>query len=386
MCLGFSTDLGQEEIEAPLHFSQLGCIVHLQRRSLRVKHLILSYSPRRRLSAAFVGFLFVLMSSSCKDTGPVGSPAANDEKTLGSLTKANGHPFYTMKFYGDYGFAEQVGLATVQSLARDNSLIHADSAWGCTCFVAYGTSGNPQFGRNFDWHDCIPLLLFTHPPTGYASVSMVDLEYLGYTRNNLPDGGTDKAALLRTPLYPFDGMNEKGVTVGMMAVPTARAPYDPKQISLGELGTIRLILDFAATTDDAIALLGRYNLRMEDPPVHYLIADAAGHSAVIEYVNGAMIVLKNTEPWHVSTNFIIAGSGAPTVSPCWRYNTAYSELTAVNGRMTCDAALALLGRVSQTTTIWSVVYELGNGTVHVATDRTYDGSLRFVLKENLPTE
>jgi predicted choloylglycine hydrolase len=215
---------------------------------------------------------------------------------------------------------------------------------------------------------------------------MVDLEYLGYTRSNLPDGGGDKEALLRTPLYPFDGMNEKGLTVGMMAVPAARAPYDPAKLSLGELGTIRLILDFAATTDEAIALLGRYNLRMEDPPIHYLIADAAGHSAAIEYINGTMSVLKNTEPWHVSTNFIITGSGAPAVSPCWRYNTAYSTLTSAGGKISPAAALTLLGAVSQTSTIWSVVYEMASGTIHVATDRTYGGALTFVLKENLPAE
>jgi hypothetical protein len=259
-----------------------------------------------------------------------------------------------------------------------------DSAWGCTCFVAYGNPANPQFGRNFDWHDCIPLLLFTNPPNGYASVSIVDLEYLGYNRANLPDGGGDKTALFEAPWYPFDGMNEKGVTVGMMAVPTAQAPYDPKKISLGELGTIRLILDFASSTDEAIALLGQYNHRVEDPPVHYLIADAGGHSAVIEYVNGTMSVLKNSEPWHVSTNFIITGSAAPATSPCWRYNTAYSELRTCNGVITSEGALGLLSRVSQTSTIWSVVYGMSSGTVLVATQRGYVGALTFSLVDNLP--
>jgi len=260
----------------------------------------------------------------------------------------------------------------------------ADSAWGCTCFVAYGNPADPQFGRNFDWRYCIPLLLFTNPPHGYASVSIVDLEYLGYNSTNLPDGGGDKSALLQVPWYPFDGMNEKGVTVGMMAVPTAQAPYDPKKVTLGELGTIRLLLDFAATTDEAIALLGQYNHRVEDPPVHYLIADAGGHSAVIEYVNGTMSVLKNSEPWHVSTNFIITGSGAPANAPCWRYNTAYSELRTCNGVLTNDGALTLLSKVSQSSTMWSVVYGMSAGTVLVATRRGYAGALKFNLGDNLP--
>ena len=34
------------------------------------------------------------------------------------------------------------------------------------------------YGRNFDWQYSPALLLFTNPPDGYASVSMVDIEYL----------------------------------------------------------------------------------------------------------------------------------------------------------------------------------------------------------------
>ena len=35
------------------------------------------------------------------------------------------------------------------------------------------------YGRNFDWEFSPALLLFTDPPDGYASVSMVDLTFLG---------------------------------------------------------------------------------------------------------------------------------------------------------------------------------------------------------------
>jgi hypothetical protein len=351
-------------------------------------------------------FLILLIPGSCKDAGPVTSSGMDREKTLASLAKANDHPFYTMRFYGDYGFAERVGLSVSQSTSSSDAfsplrlprssqpgfgvtsptqpIRRNDSAWGCTCFVAHGDPADPQFGRNFDWRDCIPLLLFTDPPNGYASVCIVDLEYLGFNRANLPDGGGDKSALLQTPWYPFDGMNEKGVTVGMMAVPSAQAPYDPTKVTLGELGVIRLVLDFAATTDEAIALLREYNLRVENPPVHYLIADAGGHSAVIEYVNGTMNVLKNDEPWHVSTNFIITGSGAPANAPCWRYNTAYNELRTADGVMTSDRALSLLSKVSQTNTIWSVVYGMKSGTVLVTTDKKFAAPLTFSMSKNLP--
>ncbi len=42
-------------------------------------------------------------------------------------------------------------------------------------------------GRNFDWNDHRSLLLFTDPPRRYASVSLVDISYLGYSKNDAPD-------------------------------------------------------------------------------------------------------------------------------------------------------------------------------------------------------
>lgn len=105
---------------------------------------------------------------------------------------------------------------------------------------------------------------------------------------------------------------------------------------------------------------------------------------MIEYINGSMSVLKNGEPWHVSTNFIITGSAAPANSPCWRYNTAHSELRICNGVLTSEGALGLLSKVSQPSTIWSVVYGMSSGNVLVATDRGYAGALKFSLGDNLP--
>ena len=43
-------------------------------------------------------------------------------------------------------------------------------------------------GRNFDWGLHSALVLFTDPPVpgAYASVSMVDISYLGYDPNHSP--------------------------------------------------------------------------------------------------------------------------------------------------------------------------------------------------------
>ena len=50
---------------------------------------------------------------------------------------------------------------------------------------------------------------------------------------------------------------------------------------------IRLLLDRAADVDEAVALLGQYDMNSSIGSAHHLsIADASGRSVVVEYVNG----------------------------------------------------------------------------------------------------
>jgi choloylglycine hydrolase len=57
------------------------------------------------------------------------------------------------------------------------------------------------------------------------------------------------------PNFSLDGMNERGVAIGLMAIPTARSLYDPSKITIGELRVIRLILDYAAIVQEAVRLI-----------------------------------------------------------------------------------------------------------------------------------
>ena len=306
-----------------------------------------------------------------------------DSLTLSSLTKVENYPFYTMTYYGDYGFSNDVKPGDKTFSSATKKARFSEKPFGCTCFAAMADKNATILGRNFDWYDHIPLLLFTDPPDGFASVSMVDLEYFGFTRNNLPDKAQNNRRLLDTPWLPFDGMNEMGVAIGMMAIPHAESPSDPKKKTIGEIEVIRLVLDYANSTEHAIELIKKYNVRMETPPIHYLIADLAGHSAIIEFVNDGMIVMRNSEPWQVSTNFIIHDSGAPENISCWRYNKVYNKLKESTGKVNKKEAMNLLQSVAQSNTIWSMVYQVNDGKVTVVVGRNYDNIKSFELKTNL---
>jgi hypothetical protein len=331
--------------------------------------------------------LWSLLAVFCfRCTNQSSDPAANDDetKTLQSLVKIDDYPLYVMNYYGGYGFGAYLKSGDAGESNSNYAAPDTGIRWGCTCFAAMKSGGNFVFGRNFDWYHRPSLLLFTNPPDAYASVSMVDLYYLGYRDSTPLTSMSDRHALLSAPSCPFDGLNEKGVAIGMMALPEAQAPFNPRNKSLNSLQVIRLVLDYAKNTEEAIGLIQKYNVQMDGgPPIHYLIADVSGKSAVAEFVSGRMEVIRNLEPWQVSTNFTIYGSAAltsPLDAPCWRYRTVYKALSESGGRISQEGAVDLLNSSSQATTIWSIAYGMSTGDISVAVGRKYSEVKKYRLQ------
>jgi hypothetical protein len=323
----------------------------------------------------------VIQVSSCdfKSNPAVYSDDYLKNLTLSSLARINDYPLFVMTYHGDYGFDQYLKTGKRDPL---NIIPPANNKWGCTCFSALGKENGRLLGRNFDWlPGTMPLLLFTDPPNGFASVSLVDLNYFGYTRENPPDLQENRINLLDTPWLPFDGINEKGVAIGMMAVPHGESPYDPDRMTLGEIEMIRLVLDYAKTVDHAISLIEKYNIRMEAPPIHYLIADITGSSAIIEFLDGEMKVIHNTGAWQVSTNFILSEFDDPEQAGCWRFRTASANLEAVQGSIIESAAMEILEKVSQSNTIWSVVYNMNSGNISIATGCDFSKIIHYDLQD-----
>ncbi|MBN2149635.1 MAG: linear amide C-N hydrolase [Anaerolineales bacterium] len=337
------------------------------------------------LILASATFLIGLVIPGCAAAPPTAQTTLSPEQqTLASLELVDDFPLYVMHYYGDYGFESLLGQGATSAEGQNRNAI--DLRWSCSCFAAMDEEGKPLLGRNFDWyHDHPALLLFTDPPAAYASVSMVDLSYLGFSADTIKSG--DRSALLQAPYLPFDGMNEYGLAVGMMAVDRAEGGQDSQKLTLGTLEIIRLMLDYARNVDEALALLDGYNVDFEGgPPVHYLIADAAGESALVEYLDHEIVVTRSAQTWQVATNFIFADEQpAGADSSCWRYNKAYDVLEQHAGVLSAPKAMDLLEQVSQSgdfPTIWSLVYHLQTGEIEVVIDRQYHQVYDFTLEMN----
>ena len=346
-------------------------------------------------------------SVATETTGGAGLLADDETATLGSLKRVDDYPLYTMQYVGAYRRASaplELSIRPAHQEQDDNdrseelspvtrhpsaSLRTGSSPvtlpWGCSLFAAFADTGNMLYGRNFDWDYSPALLLFTSPPNGYASVSMVDIAFLGF------DGARAKAiadlplaerrALLNATTLPFDGMNERGLVVGMAAVPPGDMRRDPSKRTIGSLGVIRAILDRASSVDEAVSIFQGYNIDFTGgPPIHYLIADRAGRAVLVEFYRGEMVVMPNTTAWHLATNFLRASVGESAQGACWRYDALSARLAETRGRLATQDALALLARVAQPGTQWSIVYGISTCEIVVTMGRQYDNVHKFDLK------
>ena len=299
--------------------------------------------------------LILLLFNSCQvgKLQPDSAPATASETgglspdqiaTLNSLERVDEYPLYVMHYQGEYS-----------SGVSNFPFKDTGAAWACSLFAAMGDEDQKLYGRNFDWRFSPALLLFTDPPDGYASVSMVDIAYLGFDNKaeNLAELPLAKRqALLQAPYLPFDGMNEYGLAIGMAAVPESKMPHDANKPDIDSLAVIREILDHARTVDEAVAIFGKYNIDWGGgPALHYLIADnggdgnRSGESVLVEFSDGKMVVLPNDNPWHLATNHLrvnAQGDGG-----CDRYAKIRQQLTDSGGKITASRSNAApVGRIS----------------------------------------
>jgi hypothetical protein len=294
-------------------------------------------------------------------------------ETLSSLEMVDGYPLYVMRYSGGYG---QIASIRREYVLQVNSL-ETGYSWACTMFAALADKDNRLFGRNFDWEYSPALLLFTDPPGGYASVSIVDIAYLGFAGSRatgldeLPL--TELITLLDAPWLPFDGMNEHGLVVGMAAVPPGDMPQDAAKQTLDSLEIIRKILDEARDVDEALEIMDSYNIAWAGgPALHYLIADRSGRAVLVEFYAGEMHVTPNDTPWHLATNFLCAAVEGSLAGNCWRYDRVLQEMETTGGYLRVDEVITLLSEVSQANTQWSVVYGINTGSVEIVIGQNYD--------------
>lgn len=222
-----------------------------------------------------------------------------------------------VRFDGDDGFAAflQSGGADSDSgvvsylmenlLSGETDLRFSGLPFGCSTVSVEGEDGERLFGRNFDWYNCNALIVESHPEQGYASLSTVNTDFISQSVGTLGSFFLKDEVLTLASLYaPLDGMNETGLCVSVnMIEDSDTIDQDTGKPGLTTTTAVRMLLNEAATVDEAVALLESYDLHASfGYMVHLALADAEGKSAVVEYVNNEMVVTDTP----IVTNFYIA--------------------------------------------------------------------------------
>lgn len=155
--------------------------------------------------------------------------------------------------------------------------------FACSAFVAVDAEGRVRTGRNYDFKDeTSALLVRNHPRGGYASIGFAALNNLG---DNTPlDSVGGRAAALMGPFAQLDGVNECGVSIAVLTLDSKPCDQDTQRPVINTSLVIRLVLDRAATTQEAVDLLSAYDMHaMAGRDYHFFINDAAGDARVVEW-------------------------------------------------------------------------------------------------------
>ena len=89
--------------------------------------------------------------------------------------------------------------------------------------------------------------------------------------------------------FVFGGMNEAGLVIGSMELLNSEFPKPDERVPL-TLGTwAQYVLDTCGNVQEAIRLDSKVRIEDSAPPSHFLIADADGNCAALEWLDGKFV-------------------------------------------------------------------------------------------------
>lgn len=342
-----------------------------------------------------------------KETGKDGQSAKNTEtngtdQAVTGITPTNEiveleKGFSVVRYDGDYGFDqflsgggassdEEVIHFLSENLLSGMDLGFFGNIFGCSTVAVKDADGKALFGRNFDWEHCEAMVVLSHPESGYASLSTVNVDFIS-------QGGLAGMALKQddiktmAALYaPLDGMNEKGLAVSVnMIQDSASIHQDTEKPDITTTTAIRLLLDRAATVEEALKLLGEYDMHASmGMMVHFALADTTGRSVAVEYVDDEMVVTETP----VLTNFYLTEGekhGIGTEQSHTRYDMLMERLEqkeTMNEEDVRDALSSVSkGNFGEfESTEWSIVFNQTEGKATYYHRENYNDGYVFTIE------
>lgn len=327
--------------------------------------------------------------------------------------------FYLDKFVEQGGVKSDAELIAFITSNITKGLIPMSiesSEIACSSFTAKSEDGDFLFGRNYDFSKTNVCIVRTEGGKGrHETISTADLQFVDMDVDKDVEGLMNKITCLAAAYTPLDGINDAGVSCGIYMTyqggdKTVATDQNTDKPDFTSTTLLRLILDYADSVEEAVEIASSYDLHdSANTSYHYMVADASGKSAVLEWVaqkdaddnDGSKRELKvtyNDEDSHIGemegstdyqvvTNFIIQpgyydGSASEDKKGYDRYERIYEELNKTDGVVKDEwgamEILRIVGRRSwnnddsNSCTVHSVVYNLTDKTMMWIPNENYD--------------
>ncbi|MDY3080041.1 MAG: linear amide C-N hydrolase [Oscillospiraceae bacterium] len=333
-------------------------------------------------------------------------------RTMGSIEKLTDYPdgynLYRMDVKYDYSLDDVINYGIKDNQTMIDAILKEAlpllpvkikaPEFGCTAFTLTDVDGDVHMGRNYDFrNNTSAMLVYCAPKDGYKSVAFAALDNVSA---NVPDESMKKKlASLTAPFICLDGMNEKGVCIAVLTLDSEPVHHNTGKPIVFTTLAIRLVLDRAATTEEAVELLRGYDMfASSGRDYHFYITDANGDGRVVEYDCESEARELVATPINAVTNFFaiykekvlpdqrngIYGHGRE------RYDAVLNVFEQQEGNYTNATVWAALRAASQepdpesvtSNTQWSIDYNNKKFTAEIVIRRNWNDVTRYDLAEN----
>ncbi|MDX2473622.1 MAG: hypothetical protein QNL91_07910 [Candidatus Krumholzibacteria bacterium] len=272
----------------------------------------------------------------------------------------------------------------------------------CSMFAHRTGRDTGLVGRNFDNRDTQVMVGWFYPAKGYASVALLPLADLGYSPAEPFDPAVEqhRKTLLYAPVMAIEGINEKGVTVTLASLDRRQVTPSPDRQPRFLIHLVREILDYAGSVNEAVSIAEKYNVfdNFDDGEAvishHIFLADPHSGSAVLEWRDGSMHLVKDPGDWQVVTNSdMFEVPLADRRRRCDRYGSLAKSMGGQEGTMTWQQAMDALvdarqknktsiidGQKLKISTQWSAVFDTGERSLYLALGDDYRTVYRFEIR------
>lgn len=332
-------------------------------------------------------------------------------QTMATIEKLSdyddGYNLYSMDVKYDYDLDRVIDRGITDNQSMFNALASEAlpylpvnievPSFACSAFTLGTADGNTLMGRNYDFSiDTSSMLVYCDPDDGYKSVGFAALSNV---KDNDPEASPSKRlAALTAPFICLDGMNEKGVSIAVLTLDSDPVNQNTGKQKISTSLAIRLVLDRAATTQEAVDLLSSYDMfASAGRDYHFYITDASGDGRAVEWDCDSETRELVATPVNAVTNFFALYPDRVQVGERNRYGHGKDRYEAIlkvfdeqGGNPTYDTAWDALKAAAQdpkpgdvtSNTQWSIVYNDSDLTADIALRRNWDDVRHYDLESD----